>query len=304
MMGASLMQAIKNNNVAKRVTVIVSKDQYIKTLVSQGIDATKDYKVIVDADIVIICTNLNSYKKVITGLNNYANEKVIVSDIGSVKGMAENLFDKLYKYPGNFVPAHPIAGSERSGFGVVIENLYAGKKVIITRKSVQGRDIAKMYEAIGMKVEYLNSQKHDQIYAEISHLPQLLAFECRQMASNFYGALEVGHNTHMQKFMRLGESNKDLWDEIFLHNMTRIMDLVSQYKQNYRKNSSQAIFVGKLKKYQKDLADYDQGLSDSDPIINIESIQQVIVAYLDSINIKNVQYSGSGFRDFIQPIFA
>jgi prephenate dehydrogenase len=302
-MGSSLLQAVNNNKIAKDVTIIVNKDQYIKALQSQKISASMDYKVTKDADLVIICSNLESYKDIIIGLNQYANKDTIITDIGSVKIMAEDLFDQQYKYSKNFVPAHPIAGSERSGFGVIIEDLYTGKKVIITRKTKPSKLVAKFYKAIGMDVEYLASNEHDQIFAEISHLPQLLAFECRHTSIGFSGDLNSLNNIKIQKFMRLGDSNKDLWDEIFSYNMVRIVDLVTDYRRNYQENTSYQKFSTSLRSYQRSLCEFDLHLSKGAMKINAEPIQQIIVSYLDSINPDSVKYAGSGFMDFIQPIF-
>lgn len=303
MMGSSLVRALKKHDVAKQVIVIVRKSQYIKTLESQNIDATEDYKVIKDADLVVVCTNLNSYKEVIRQVNQYCTSKTIISDIGSVKEMPEQQFANSYKYPANFVPAHPIAGSEKSGFGIAIDNLYSGKKVVITKKTKNANLVASMYKAIGMKVEYLKSDIHDQIYAEMSHLPQLLAFESRYIADSFAGELKSATNFHIEKFLRLTKSDPVMWDEIFFHNMHRIVDLVSLYRENYQSNVSHETFLIKLMQYRSLLSSFDQ-LNEAEPLlVDVEPIQQIIVAYLDSINHDNIKYAGTGFKDFIQPLF-
>jgi prephenate dehydrogenase len=305
MMGSSLIQAIKIKNLAKNITVIVDKDQHIKSLTENGLQATKNYNVTKSADLVIICSNLNSYKTILANLNKHAGAKTIVADIGSVKVMPEQLFAENYKHPLNFVPSHPIAGSDKSGFGVVINDLFKGKNVIITLKTQAAKIVEKLYKAIGMKVKYLSSEQHDHIFAEISHLPQFLAFECKHVASDFEQDVIALNNMHLQKFLRLGNSNKDLWEEIFSYNMATIVDLVCLYKEKYRVNqSSPEIFFSNLENFKELLKDYDQHLSEPSVRMELLPFKQIIVSYLCSIDIKNAKYAGSGFKDFIQPIFA
>lgn len=303
MMGSSIVQTSLSSNVAKNITVIVNKDQYVKTLAEQGINATKDYKVTADCDFVVISTNLGSYEAVIQNLNKHVSKKAIVTDIGSVKEMVDDLFNSEYKYPAMFVPSHPIAGSDKSGFGVVVEGVFEGKKAIITAKKKSSVSVEKFYNAINMDVEFLTSAEHDQIYAEISHLPQLLAFECEEATAGLAHDVAALNNEPLQKFLRLGNSNKDLWDEIFRHNMRKIVDLVCLYKENYRLNNDPQRFFTNLENYQKELKIFNQNLPEPSLETDLMPIKQIIVSYLDAINIKNAKYAGSGFSDFIQPLF-
>ena len=96
-----------------------------------------------DADLVVICSNLASYEGIINLLNQNVSKNTIITDIGSVKEYCENLFDDKYKFVDSYIPAHPIAGSEKSGFGVVVENLYQGKKAFnITRKNAKSKIVS------------------------------------------------------------------------------------------------------------------------------------------------------------------
>jgi prephenate dehydrogenase len=303
MMGSSIVQTSLNHKVAKNITVIVNKDQYVKTLSEQGINATKDYKVTANCDFVIISTNLASYDKVIQNLNQHVSKKAVVTDIGSVKEMPDDLFNTEYKYPDMFVPSHPIAGSDKSGFGVVVDGLFENKKAIITAKKKASVSVESFYKAINMDVEYLTSAHHDQIYAEISHLPQLLAFECKEATAGLAHDVAALNNEPLQKFLRLGNSNKDLWDEIFRHNMRKIVDLVCLYKENYRLNNDPQRFFTQLENYQKELKAFNQNLPEPSLKTDLMAIKQIIVSYLDAINLKNSKYAGSGFSDFIQPLF-
>ena len=100
-----------------------------------------------------------------------------------------------------------------------------------------------------MNIEYLSSQQHDQIFAEISHLPQFLAFECWQITDSFKHDLNSLNNQKIQTFLRLGDSDKKLWDEIFAYNMQKLVDLVCRYRKSYGDNLNDEIFYTKLFKY-------------------------------------------------------
>ena len=303
MMGSSLIYALKKNKISRDITEIVRKTQYIDILKNKQINATTDFKLVKKADFIFICSNLASYPEIIKELNQYVNNKIIIADIGSVKAPIQHLFNENYKYPKNFVAMHPIAGSEKSGCGEIIENLYENKLLILAKRNSASSKIAKIFKKLSMKIEYIKPNKHDEVYAEISHFVQLLAFSFKGGYLNEYNQILANNNPKLHKFIRLCSSDIKLWEEIFTFNRFHLERLTQQFEDNLQANNSREIMEMKITQYRTQLKRFDQLLPVDKDLDLLQLSHQYIISYLDSINLDHINYAGSGFADFIQPIF-
>ena len=140
-----------------------------------------------------------------------------IVDCSSVQNQNEYL--RGY-FRGKFVPCHPIAGSEKVGFENSDAKILEGKTCIIIGQSSVGdsqnppQEVINFWHACKMETRIVvTTQQHDEIYAAVSHLPQLISFflpEPREPYTEFY---------------RLKNSSREIWDEIFLHNYNNILPL-------------------------------------------------------------------------------
>ena len=222
LMGSSLYKTIFDKKLAETVTLIVKNNDQISHLQKIGINATTDYLNAKQADLIIICTPLHAYKEVINNLlrANIATDTAI-TDIGSVKHSIAELFDKNFT---NFIPSHPIAGSHISGVGSVVNNLYQNKNIIITcdQKSSAFKLVQEFWQMIGMRVVFLNDIEHDNIYAQISHLVQKIAFSVGELLDTVKISKKL-HLEHFNRFIRVTSSNKKLWTDIFNYNQKYLL---------------------------------------------------------------------------------
>src|SRR5690606_1192161 len=85
------------------------------------------------ADIVLIAVPTCTVRRVLQTIRGSLRPDVIVTDAASVKGsVVGDAREVLGERSACFVPAHPIAGSEHSGYAASMADLYAGRKVIVT----------------------------------------------------------------------------------------------------------------------------------------------------------------------------
>lgn len=225
LMGSSLYEAIKQHSVAKQVILLAKDKSQLKTLAQLGIaNTTVNYQETKDAAIVVIATPLFTYETIFKnliagGITNHT----IITDIGSVKEPVEELVKKHFRHL-TFVPSHPIAGSHKSGVGAIVNDLYEYKKVIITgnKDSKETGHIASFWQKIGMKIQYMDSKTHDNIYANISHLVQKIAFNTKStledMDLDILSLAKTINNKEFNQFVRLTFSNPKIWDDIFSAN--------------------------------------------------------------------------------------
>ena len=173
------------------------------------------------ADIVLIATPMGHYESVANGIAEYLQPGTIVTDAGSVKTPA---ILTIYRHmpPGvEFVPSHPIAGKETSGFNAGDAELFKGKKVIITPlpknsyKSIL--EIENMWKSLGATTEQMTAAEHDKIYSAVSHTTQLLAYAYKLAIRHkkFGQTAESEPKGDYQTFMRIANSAPDIWVDIF-----------------------------------------------------------------------------------------
>jgi prephenate dehydrogenase len=160
----------------------------------------------------------------------------IVSDVGSVKAEIVRGMDKLLPSDIDFVGAHPIAGSERWGAEAAYENLFAGRRCILTpskRTSVVAlKKMQTLWRRVGARVECLNAAVHDRILGVVSHIPHVLV----------YGLVNLLDRTKVdgvdvksycaggfKDFTRIASSRPELWRDICLLNGKEISRSLGQY---------------------------------------------------------------------------
>ncbi len=136
LIGGSLAKAIKENNLAK-VVFGFGRDlnRLEKAQKANVIDqfSTNLKEAINDSDIVIIATPVGSFKEILSEIKPFLTGKIIITDVGSTKtNIASIVSQTLGEHSNCFIPAHPIAGKEKSGFEASESNLFKNKKVIIT----------------------------------------------------------------------------------------------------------------------------------------------------------------------------
>ena len=132
------------------------------------------------ADLVIVCVPVGVCGAVAKEIGPHLKPGAVVSDVGSVKGsvvrdMGAHLPDTV-----NFVPAHPVAGTEHSGPDAGFAELFENRWCILTPP--EGTDpqavdkLAAFWRLLGAKVETMTPEHHDIVLAITSHIPHLIAY--------------------------------------------------------------------------------------------------------------------------------
>jgi prephenate dehydrogenase len=189
-------------------TKILGVDKY--TLKTDIFDEfSTSLKICNTADLVIIATPPIATIEVL----NKLPKNILKMDLGSVKA-----YLKPYLHL-NLTPAHPIAGTQKSGYKNSSEKILQNRTIIFTKQDEKLYDFARQ---IGMKPAFLDADEHDKIYAAVSHFPQLLAYWHASLGFEI-NASQAG------EFNRLKESPYPLWLEIFKLNRQNIAKLIEDF---------------------------------------------------------------------------
>jgi len=297
LIGGSFAKALRSNKLSAEIIACDLDNDSVEMAKSDGtIDGGfSDLRYLEDElnsfDLIVIATPLSSYEGIFSKINKFISPKAIVIDLGSVKDLA------IKNTPKNFVPCHPIAGSENSGFEYSAADLFQNKKFIICTQNSTAQEIAKLISAIGAKPEFMSAKEHDKIYALTSHLPQFLSFLTTELSpKNIKGEF-------LQKAFRLDNSDPEIWTDIFAANEENLEKFYLEFFENLEKiceKNEKEIFQAI-----KDLTTNDNVPQDCDFDFIAENFSEilfrlaVVTSYLQIAEIKKFQpHAGSGFKDF------
>ena len=238
LIGGSLARALKEKNLAKTVFGYgrdLSRLEEAKK--SNIIDdySTQIEEAINHADIIVIATPVGTFRNIFNEVKPLIANDVIISDVGSTK---TNIVDIAKEILGDksqcFVPAHPIAGKEKSGFEASDGNLYNGKKVIITpiednlSESIQV--IESMWKNVGAEVDFMSPQSHDDLLGMTSHLPHMLAFSLVNYLVDQNPSASIYAGGGFKDFSRIASGDAVMWRDICLQNKDKIITHLRGYQ--------------------------------------------------------------------------
>ena len=238
LIGGSLARALKERNLAK-VVFGYGRDQsrLEEAQKSNFIDAfsTNIKEAIDEANIVVIATPVGTFKEILGQIEPLISSNVIITDVGSTKSDIVNIVnDVLRDKSSYFIPAHPIAGKERSGFEVSDSKLYDGKKVIITPQETNSPEsidvIDQMWKNVGADVDFMSAESHDNLLGMTSHLPHMLAFSLVNYLVDQNPNASIYAGGGFKDFSRIASGDAIMWRDICLQNKNQIMNHLKGYQ--------------------------------------------------------------------------
>jgi len=200
------------------------------------IDRAVDWAEAGRADCILLALPVGETGAVLQQLAPHLKASAIVTDAGSTKAnVIEAARAALGVRFADFVPGHPIAGSERSGPGAARADLYRGKRVVLTPQAGTRADavatVRALWEAAGAQVETLDAAQHDRIFAAVSHLPHLAAFALvddlaqRADGDTFFRFAA----SDFRDFTRIAGSSPEMWRDIALANREAVLAELDAY---------------------------------------------------------------------------
>ena len=238
LIGGSLALALKERNLAK-VVFGYGRDQtrLEEAQKSNVIDAfsTNIKEAIDEANIIVIATPVGTFKDILHQIEPLISSNVIITDVGSTKSDIVNIVNDVLKDNSScFIPAHPIAGKERSGFEVSDSKLYDGKKVIITPQETNSPEsidvIDQMWKNVGADVDFMSAESHDNLLGMTSHLPHMLAFSLVNYLVDQNPNASIYAGGGFKDFSRIASGDAIMWRDICLQNKNQIMSHLKGYQ--------------------------------------------------------------------------
>lgn len=245
LIGGSLALALKKANSQLIVAGAGRSQASLEMALSLGIidHIAVDISASVQAaDVIVIAAPVAQTPVILSLIKPHLKKHAVVTDVGSTKGdVAQHAYAILADQAAQFVPAHPIAGAEKTGPEAAKADLFSGKHVILTPNSVTNNEaiatITALWQATGAVVSSMSTAEHDAIFASVSHLPHLLAFALvdelasRSNADVLFKFAASG----FRDFTRIAASSPEMWCDITLANKNALIDEMTAYEMELKR---------------------------------------------------------------------
>ena len=227
LLGSSLVRRIYKKKIANKIFIYEKSKKNllkIKRLKLPGITVNKLNEAVSKSSLIIFCTPMSEYKKIILKINDTVNSKHIITDIGSSKLKSIEIIKKNLSSKAFWTSSHPIAGSEVSGPENGRQDLFENKWCVLIKekktKTKHLKFLTSFWKKMGSKIVTMSPDKHDKIFSITSHLPHLIAYNLVKSAQDFekfqkFNLIKYSAGG-LRDFSRIAASNEVMWRDIFL----------------------------------------------------------------------------------------
>ena len=240
LIGGSFALALKRAGLCGHVAGIGRGAANLQLALDRGIidSVARD---VAGADLVLVATPVAQFPAVFRDVARALEPGAIVSDAGSTKrdviAAARGAFgDRI----GQFVPAHPIAGAERSGAAAAHADLFRDRRVVLAplaeNPAASVRAVEQAWLACGARVSRMSAEEHDGVFAAVSHLPHVLAYALvhelagRPNSAQLFSFAAGG----FRDFTRIASSHPEMWRDICVANREPLLAELDRYAEKLR----------------------------------------------------------------------
>ena len=236
LIGGSMAKDLRVSGFASEITGVDSSPENAREALALGIvDRIEPLDVAVaNADMVIIAIPVDKVLQTLTHVLDQISNQTTIIDVGSTKKMISEAVENHPKRR-NYVPAHPMAGTENSGPSSALEGLFEGRiNIICDQKKCGPQHLAlaeKMFQVLGMDIAYMTADDQDHSTGFISHLPHAAAFALANAVLDkedreiIFDLASGGFNSTV----RLAKSSPEMWGPIFQQNKEYVVESLDVY---------------------------------------------------------------------------
>jgi prephenate dehydrogenase len=235
LIGGSFALALKAAGACRHVVGVGRSRANLELALERGIlDSVSDD--LSGCDLVLVATPVAQSPAAFERLARQLAPGALVTDGGSTKrdviaAARAGLRDKV----AQFVPAHPIAGAEKSGAAAASAELFRDRRVVLTPLAENSAEaverVEAAWQACGARTSRMAADAHDRVLATVSHLPHLLAFGLvhevaqRQNAQELFSFAAGG----FRDFTRIASSHPEMWRDICAANKDHLLAELKRY---------------------------------------------------------------------------
>jgi prephenate dehydrogenase len=220
LIGGSVGLAAKARGVAGRI-VGVDRDPAAlagaRALGALDAFSTELAEGVTGSGLVVVCTPVDRIADVVVAAARHAPRGTLITDAGSTKAAIVAAVRGNLPPGVEFVPAHPLAGSEKSGAAFGRADLFLNRPTAVIMSPFganweRTRAVGRFWEALGSRVVLMNAEEHDRTLAFTSHMPHAVASAVAGVTHSDWLLVTAGG---FRDVTRVAAGDPDLWAAIF-----------------------------------------------------------------------------------------
>jgi prephenate dehydrogenase len=239
LIGGSFALALKSAGACSHVVGVGRDPGNLKLALERGVvDSTQTDPAAAarGAALVLVATPVSHFQKVFAAIAPALGAEALLTDAGSTKrDVVAAARAALGAKLAQFVPAHPIAGGERSGVAAASAELFRDRRVVLAPLPENApaaiERVAAAWRACGASISRMGAEEHDAVLAAVSHLPHLLAYALvhevagRENSAQLFSFAAGG----FRDFTRIASSHPEMWRDICMANRDRLLEELSRF---------------------------------------------------------------------------
>lgn len=255
LIGGSIARGLREALPSIRIIAVDENQQALQLAIDDGvIDAQASLaEAAGQAELLVLATPPLVIEALLPQLAQIAGPDLVMTDVGSAKShIVSRLQEMDADFRARFVPGHPIAGSEQSGYVASRGDLFTGRSVILTPLEANAPAavtlVHMLWRCLGADVLAMSVSRHDRVLAATSHLPHALAFTLVDALLNQEHGDDIFRYAAggFADFSRLASSDATMWSDVFVANADATGAVLEDY-------------IGHLQNFRQLLRDGDRG---------------------------------------------
>jgi prephenate dehydrogenase len=239
LIGASFALVLKKHGLCNEVIGYGRKEENLKRAKEKKIIDSFDLnpaKACNGSDLILFAMPVGIFIDIAKKVRDSLKKSAIVTDVGSVKGKLVHEMESVMPEGVFFVGGHPIAGSDRYGIDTAAAEIFNSSKCIITPTEHTDKDalqkVIALWETFGSVIKIIDPDEHDRIYAAVSHLPHLIAYEIVNTVADIDSSYLKFSGQGFKDTTRIASSHPELWRDICILNKDNLLEYVEIFKNN------------------------------------------------------------------------
>lgn len=237
LLGGSVARAARARGLARRIVIWARRPETRLQLRGQPwCDAVADTpeQAVQGASLVVVAAPVDRIVPLVAQIAAALQSGAVVTDVGSVKGEIARHASAALGQHAHFVGAHPMAGSEKTGWEHGSADLFERRTCFITplaRTEPKAVEIvARFWRDLGAEVVTVDPDQHDEIVAHISHLPQVIATSLASFLAQKNPAWRNHAGGGLRDTTRIAASDAGIWRSILEQNRDEVLRALRQFE--------------------------------------------------------------------------
>ena len=188
------------------------------------------------ADLVVLAVPVGAMGRVAQAIGPYLKPGCTITDVGSVKAAVIEQVRPHLPEGVNFVPAHPMAGTEHSGPEAGFAQLFDNRWCLIVPDGASEEATGRLeayWQALGANTERMDVAHHDQVCAVVSHIPHLIAYTMVGVADDLSRVSDQEvikfSAAGFRDFTRIAASDPTMWRDVFMNNKDATLEILGRF---------------------------------------------------------------------------